>query len=82
MDFERANNRFRLEQGPQSFANTVVLLPLITVVLEELILTRLLQRRTSQADPLRVIRPASVRNLLQPRLRLGRFNVRQRMTAE
>ncbi len=32
MDIERAHNWFALEQGAQSFANTVVLLPLITLV--------------------------------------------------
>jgi hypothetical protein len=78
VNIEGAHNRFGLEQGLQSFANTVVLLPLITVVLEELILTRLLQQRTSPASrTLRVTLPASVRNLLQRRLRLGGFSVRQ-----
>jgi len=39
MHLKRTDYRFGLEHGLQSFANTVVLLPLITVVLEELILT-------------------------------------------
>jgi hypothetical protein len=47
------HNWFGLEQGLQSFANTIVLLPPITVVLEELILTRLFSNaRRRPAEPL------------------------------
>jgi hypothetical protein len=48
MDLERTDNRFGLEQGLQSFANTVVLLPLITLC----ILSRL--PKTERQDAIRV----------------------------